>query len=72
MKNYQFISLKKAKILEESISWLSNLTPSPEVIHVMTNTEDSEDWNIEKTNLLHELQILNKRRVEILENFIND
>ena len=38
----------------------------------MTNTEDSEDWNIEKTNLLHELQILNKRRVEILENFIND
>ncbi len=72
MSNYEFISIERAKLLEENIAWLSNLTASDKVIHVMTNTQSKEDWNIEKTNLLHELQIINKRRIELLKMIIDE
>lgn len=71
MKKFNYISLEKARILEEGFGWVSNLTQSNDVIHVMTNSENSEDWNIEKTNLLHELQILNKRKTEILQKILD-
>lgn len=63
---YEFLSIERSKQLEENVSFLSNLKPSNEVIHIITTTNNKEDWNIEKTNLLHELQIINKRRDEIL------
>ena len=63
---YEFMSQERVSLLEETVAFLQNLTPSDEVIHVITTTNNKEDWNIEKTNLLHELQIINKRRKEIL------
>ena len=72
MKELQFISHKKAKLLEDSIGFLSNYSgPDDNEIHVVGNSLKEEDRNIQMTELLLELGKINKRRKEILDLFIS-
>lgn len=68
---YEYLTKERAIILEKSIGFLSDLTPSNDVIHVITDS-NKEDINVEKTNLLHELQIINRRRKEIIKDLTNE
>lgn len=66
----KYISLEKAVMLQESISWLENLEKSNSEIYVVGENLDNID--IKFTHLLHELIILNKRRDEIIDLFRNE
>lgn len=63
----QHITLAKAKQLENSISWLSNLTPV-EGVNMIVRNEDAT-VNLRFTPLINELAKINKRREEILKEF---
>lgn len=64
MESKRFISLERAKQLEESIGFLSSYVPvEGEIHHIGPNIDEIDEEN---TKLLLELGKLNKRRVEII------
>lgn len=69
----EFISIKRAALLENSINWLSLYKGSVDknIQHVVGETKKEEDRDIEFTNLLLELGEINKRREEIIKLFVN-
>ena len=60
----QHISKSKAKELEDSIQFLSNLLPIDNIEYYMIDNNKIE--LVEETKLLQELSLLNKRKLEIL------
>lgn len=65
MVKEEFISIEKARSLEESIMWLSNYTgPEEGVSHKVARNIYEKD--VERTKLLLELGKINTRRQEII------
>ena len=70
----RFISLKRIKILQESVAFLDNYTPPKAKdedgdTHIIGESVSYEDRDIEMTDLLTELGKLNERRAEIIQKF---
>lgn len=69
-KTIMFMSLERAKQLQESIAWLSNYKGSQDGIEdQIGNSAKLEDRDEHFTILLHRLGELNKEREEILKEF---
>jgi hypothetical protein len=65
-----FISLERARQLEETINWLSNYKgPENGDMHQIGESIKPEDKEEEFTQLLLELGEINKRREEIISRF---
>jgi hypothetical protein len=72
MKKYLFLSIKKVIEFHQLMNWLDHIKSTDTHINIITKTEDDNDWDIEKTNQLHELQILNQRREELIKKLTNN
>ena len=70
----KYITLEKLKQLEESIGYLTNyIEPEGEDHWVREKTEDGGwgEYDVTTTRLLSELGEINKRKIQILEEFKN-
>lgn len=70
MESKRFISLEKAKQLEELTGFLSSYVPEEGEIHHIGPSIDEIDE--ENTKLLRELGKLNERRAEIIASLMNE
>lgn len=63
----QFISKKKIKELQEGLNWLENITPVNEVEFMVCQNENGDNVDIEFTQFLQELAVLNLRRQKLIK-----
>ena len=63
----KYISKKRAKLLEENISFLSNYETPEDEIHIVGNSLEKKDEEL--TNALLELGKINIRRKELINKF---
>ncbi len=70
MQQVEYLPIEKAIKLEESISFISNLTQPDDKYYVIGNSVEEKDRDVEKTELLQELLKINKRRQYLLKELL--